>query len=69
VRAGIVLQPPDQRLEFFGFSLHSRVNFSNTLTRCSMKCLRVLKLIFCPIFVASLACVLASIDSWFRCDS
>jgi hypothetical protein len=69
VTAGIVLQPPDQRLEFFGFSLHSRVGFSNTPTRCSVKCLSVLELIFCPIFIVSLTCVLASIDSWFRCGS
>jgi hypothetical protein len=35
---GLVLEPPDQRLKFSGFSSYSCGRFSVTSTRCSMKC-------------------------------
>jgi hypothetical protein len=37
VEVDIVLEPSDQRLEFFGFLLKSHVGFPNTLIKCSVK--------------------------------
>jgi hypothetical protein len=39
VDAGLIVEPPDQMLEFSGFLLYSCVDFLNTSTWCSMKCL------------------------------
>jgi hypothetical protein len=51
-----------------GGFLNTSVRCLNTPVRCSVKCLRGLELSFGLIFIASLARVLASIDSCFRCD-
>jgi hypothetical protein len=37
VDPGLVLEPPDQMLEFFGFSLYSCGDFMDTPARCSLK--------------------------------
>jgi hypothetical protein len=68
LRADITLEPPDQRLELPGFSLHSRVGFLNSLIRCSVKCPLRLELSFDSFLAAVVSHVtlLASIVV-FRC--
>jgi hypothetical protein len=46
VKAGLVLSHRIKKLEIFMFKLLSRDNFSNTLARCSVKCLLGLELSF-----------------------
>jgi hypothetical protein len=41
VDAGLILKPPDERVEVLRFLLHSRVGFPNTYKSCSVKCLRI----------------------------
>jgi hypothetical protein len=44
VESGSCSEPPDQRLEFFEFSLFSHGGFLITYIRCLMKCVKWLEL-------------------------
>jgi hypothetical protein len=58
-----------KNLEVLWFQLFSSGDFSNALTRSSVKCIRGLKLSFDLIFITSLTRILTSINSCFRCGS
>jgi hypothetical protein len=66
-RIQFILELPDQKARVFLVQSFSRSGFPNAPTRCSVKFLRGLELIFAPIFIASLARSLTSIDLCFRC--
>jgi hypothetical protein len=55
---GFVLEPSDQRFEFFGFSLYSCRSFSDTPARCSVKCATGCELLVGSILVAIISLVM-----------
>jgi hypothetical protein len=66
---GMILESPINKLEDLRFKLFLNGCFSNTPTRCSVKCLKVYKLFFDLIFIVDLTHDLASIIPCFRCSS
>jgi hypothetical protein len=52
VDPGLVLEPPDQKLEFSGFSLYSSGDFSDTPTRYLLKYARGYELLVGSILIA-----------------
>jgi hypothetical protein len=66
---GVPLSHHIESLEDLWSKSFSRGSFSNTLTMCSVKCLRGDKLVLSRVFVVDLSCGLTSTFPYFRCSS